>query len=62
MVDKMGPERCHWGTDITRLMDHGLTWKQTIDQFTEHMGFTDDELDWIMGRGLCKVLDWPIAE
>ena len=24
MVDKMGPERCFWGTDLTRLMGHGL--------------------------------------
>jgi predicted TIM-barrel fold metal-dependent hydrolase len=59
MVEKMGPERCHWGTDITRLMGHGLTYKDTIEHFTKHMGFTEDELEWIMGRGLCEVLDCP---
>ena len=26
IVDKMGPERSFWGTDITRLMGHGLTY------------------------------------
>jgi predicted TIM-barrel fold metal-dependent hydrolase len=60
MVDKMGPERCYWGTDITRLMGHGLTYKDTIEQFTKHMGLTDEQLEWVMGRGLCQVLDWPI--
>jgi predicted TIM-barrel fold metal-dependent hydrolase len=60
MVDKMGPERCYWGTDITRLMGHGLTYTDTIEQFTKHMGLTDEELEWVMGRGLCQVLDWPI--
>jgi len=60
MVDKMGAERCYWGTDITRLMGHGLTYRDTIEQFTKHMGLTDEQLEWVMGRGLCQVLDWPI--
>jgi predicted TIM-barrel fold metal-dependent hydrolase len=60
MVDKMGPERCHFGTDITRLLGHGLTWKDTIEQFTVHMGLTDAQLDEVMGKSLCRVLDWPV--
>ena len=39
MVDKMGPQRCFWGTDLTRLMEHGLTYKDTIEQFTKHFPF-----------------------
>jgi predicted TIM-barrel fold metal-dependent hydrolase len=62
MVDKMGPERCFWGTDITRLLGHGLTYTDTIEQFTEHFTFTEEELEWIMGRGICEALDWPIKE
>ena len=58
-VEKMGPERCHWGTDVTRLMDaKGITYKQTVEHFTKHMGFSDAELDKIMGKGLCDILDW----
>jgi predicted TIM-barrel fold metal-dependent hydrolase len=53
-VEKMGPERCYWGTDITRLTGHGLTYKDTIDQFTKHMGLTDEQLEWVMGRGLSR--------
>jgi predicted TIM-barrel fold metal-dependent hydrolase len=60
MVDKMGARRCFWGTDLTRLMGHGLTYKDTIEQFTKHMNFTAEELDWIMGKGICECLDWPI--
>jgi predicted TIM-barrel fold metal-dependent hydrolase len=60
MVDKMGPQRCFWGTDITRLMEHGLTYRDTIEQFTKHFPFTEEELEWIMGRGISECLGWPI--
>jgi predicted TIM-barrel fold metal-dependent hydrolase len=60
MVDKMGPERCFWGTDLTRLMGHGLTYKDTIEQFTKYFPFSTEELEWIMGRGICECLDWPV--
>ncbi|MFE4501047.1 hypothetical protein ACFRFQ_14410, partial [Rhodococcus sp. NPDC056743] len=49
-------------TDITRLLGHGLTWTDTVEQFTEHFDFTEQELDWIMGRGIAECLDWPISE
>ncbi|MCS7051133.1 MAG: amidohydrolase [Thermomicrobium sp.] len=60
MIDAMGPERCFWGTDITRLMTHGLTYRMLIDHFTEHLGLPDEALEWVMGRGICECLDWPI--
>jgi predicted TIM-barrel fold metal-dependent hydrolase len=60
MVDKMGPQRCFFGTDVTRLMVHGISWTDTIEQFTKHYSFTQEELEWIMGRGICEVLDWPV--
>ncbi len=60
MVDRMGPERCFWGTDITRLMGHGLTYTDTIEQFTKHFDFTPTELEWIMGRGISECLGWPV--
>ncbi|MBL4811476.1 MAG: amidohydrolase [Rhodobacteraceae bacterium] len=58
-VAKMGANRCFWGTDVTRLMDaKGITYKQTVEHFTKHMGFTDAELDQIMGKGLCDAIGW----
>jgi predicted TIM-barrel fold metal-dependent hydrolase len=59
LVNKMGARRCFWGTDLTRLMEHGLTYKDLIEQFTKHMDFTEAELDWIMGAGICECLEWP---
>ena len=41
-------------------MGHGLTYKDTIEHFTKHMNFTAEELEWIMGKGICECLDWPI--
>lgn len=61
MVDEMGPERCFWGTDITRLTGHGLTYRDAIEQFTKHFSFTTDELEQIMGRGICDCLGWPVT-
>ena len=60
LIDKMGPERCFWGTDITRLMGHGLTYTALVEHFTKHMGLSDDALEYVMGRGICECLDWPI--
>ncbi|MFV0243958.1 MAG: amidohydrolase family protein [Qingshengfaniella sp.] len=58
-VEKMGPARCHWGTDVTRLIEaKGITYTQTVEHFTKHMGFTEAELDQIMGKGLCDILGW----
>ena len=62
MVDAMGPERCFWGTDITRLMGHGISYTDTVEQFTKHFSFTEEELGWIMGRGLMECLGWPIED
>jgi hypothetical protein len=41
-------------------MGHGLTYTDTIEQFTKHFPFTGDELEWIMGRGICGCLNWPV--
>ena len=63
LVAKMGPERCFWGTDLTRLMDSKhLTYQQTIEHFTRHMGLSERELEWVMGRGLCECIGWPVEE
>jgi predicted TIM-barrel fold metal-dependent hydrolase len=58
-VERMGPERCFWGTDMTRITHaKHITYKQCVEQFTKHMGFTDAELDKIMGKGLCDAIGW----
>jgi predicted TIM-barrel fold metal-dependent hydrolase len=60
VVDKMGPQRAFWGTDLTRLLGHGLTYTDTVEQFTKHFPFSAEELEWIMGRGISECLGWEI--
>lgn len=59
VVDAFGANRCFWGTDITRTghLRH-ITYKQTVEHFTKHMGFTDAQLDQIMGKALCDCIGW----
>ena len=61
MIAAMGPSRCFWGTDITRLMHNKhLTYKDTIEHFTRDIGVSGTDAEWIMGRGICECLEWPI--
>src|SRR5215467_6355464 len=60
LVNKMGPERCFWGTDLTRLTEtKGINYVQAIEHFTKHMGLSESQLEWIMGKGICECLGWP---
>jgi hypothetical protein len=47
-----------WGSDISRLP---CTLRQGVTMFTEEMTWlSTDDLEWIMGRGVCNWLDWKI--
>jgi len=60
VVEAFGPQRVFWGTDITRL---ACTYQEAITFFTEEMDFlSDEDLEWIMGRGVCEWLGWPIPD
>ena len=53
IVEAFGPDRCFWGTDITRMP---CSYRQCVTMFTE-------ELDWLKGRDLERVMgaafvDW----
>lgn len=57
VIEAFGPERCYWGTDITRLFHKG-GYKECIAQFTDHLGLSAGDLELIMGRALCNALAW----
>ena len=60
VVDAFGPERCFWGTDLSHLP---CPYKQVVTLFTEEMkSLSPSELEWIMGRGIAKWLNWPLPE
>jgi hypothetical protein len=56
--DAFGPQRSYWGTDMTNSFDKA-TYRQRITHFTEELPFlTEDDKDWVMGRGIMTRLKW----
>jgi predicted TIM-barrel fold metal-dependent hydrolase len=59
LVDAFGPRRTFWGTDLTRMP---CTYYECITLFTRHLPWLKGEdLEWVMGRGVCEWLGWPLA-
>ena len=59
LVDAFGPRRTFWGTDLTRMP---CTYYECITLFTEHLPWLKGEdLAWVMGRGVCEWLSWPLS-
>jgi predicted TIM-barrel fold metal-dependent hydrolase len=60
LVDAFGPRRTFWGTDLTRMP---CTYYECIKLFTEHLSWLrGDDLEWVMGRGVCEWLGWPLPD
>ncbi|MDH3288230.1 MAG: amidohydrolase [Betaproteobacteria bacterium] len=58
VYDAFGPRRMFWGTDLARLP---CSYRQAITMFTEAIPWlTAADQEWIMGRGLCEWLEWPL--
>lgn len=56
--DAFGPKRLFWAADVTRLPCSYSLCKTMI---TEEMKWlTIADLEWIMGRGVCEWLGWPL--
>ncbi len=56
--DAFGPRRLFWGTDLSRLP---CTYRQGVTMFSEEIPWlTDSDKEWIMGRGVCEWLGWPL--
>ena len=62
LIDAFTPRRCFWGSDLSVLLARtDCTYPQSVTMFTEEMDFLDDDdLEWIMGRGLAECLPWPL--
>jgi len=58
LVDAFTPRRTFWGTDLTRMP---CTYRECIDLFTQELPWLKGEdLSWVMGRGVCEWLGWPL--
>jgi predicted TIM-barrel fold metal-dependent hydrolase len=59
LVEAFGPRRTFWGTDLTRMP---CTYYECIALFTQQLPWlSGDDLAWVMGRGVCEWLGWPLA-
>jgi L-fuconolactonase len=60
LVDAFGPRRTFWGTDLTRMP---CTYYECIHLFTDNLPWLKGEdLEWVMGRGVCEWLGWPLPK
>jgi L-fuconolactonase len=60
VFDAFGPKRMFWGSDISRVRH---PYRQMITLFTEELAWLGEEdKAWIMGRGLCEWLNWPVSK
>ncbi len=60
LFEAFGPKRMFWGTDLTRMP---CTYYECIHLFTDHLPWLKGEdLEWVMGRGLCEWLGWPLPD
>ena len=58
VFDAFGPKRIFWGSDLARMP---CSYRQVITMFTEEIPWlTDEDKEWIMGRGLCEWLGWQL--
>jgi predicted TIM-barrel fold metal-dependent hydrolase len=58
VFDAFGPRRMFWGTDLTRLP---CTYRQAVSLFIEELPWLSAaDQEWVMGRGICEWLGWPL--
>lgn len=58
VYDAFGPKRMFWGTDLSRLP---CIYRQGVTMFTEEIPWlSDEDKRWIMGRGVCEWIGWPM--
>ena len=59
IIAAFGPQRCFWGTDLSHML-HTCSYREGVTLFTQELGLPAADLDWIMGRGICECLGWPL--
>jgi len=57
--DAFGPKRLFWGSDISR---SPISYRQHVTMWMEEIPWlTTEDKEWIMGRGVCEWLGWPLS-
>jgi predicted TIM-barrel fold metal-dependent hydrolase len=59
IYDAYGPRRMLWGADLSRLTS---TYRECLEQFSRGLDFLSaSDKEWILGKTLASVLNWPEA-
>jgi predicted TIM-barrel fold metal-dependent hydrolase len=60
LVSAFGPERCFWGTDLSRMIGaYGINYPEAITHLKNLPFLNERDKEWILGAALCQWLDWP---
>ena len=59
IIGAFGVKRCYWATDLSHML-HTCSYREGVTMFTEELGLSQSDLEWIMGRSICEALNWPI--
>lgn len=60
LVKAFGAQRCFWGTDLSRMIGaYGMGYKDAIAHLRSMPFLSEDDKEWILGKGLCEWLRWP---
>jgi len=56
VFENFGPQRMFWGSDLSRLSS---TYAECVNHFTQELKWmSQDDLSWVMGKGLKNWLNW----
>jgi predicted TIM-barrel fold metal-dependent hydrolase len=56
--DAFGPKRLFWGTDLSR---SPIAYRQHVTMFIDEIPWLSaSDKEWIMGRGVCEWIGWPM--
>lgn len=58
MIDTFGQERVFWGSDLSRLPG---PYRELVSFFRDLPFLSDEEKEWILGRGVAECLRWTSA-
>jgi predicted TIM-barrel fold metal-dependent hydrolase len=59
IVDAFGPDRCMCGSNFpTAQYNPKMTYRQTVELFSEELPLTDEERQWILGKTAARLWRW----
>jgi predicted TIM-barrel fold metal-dependent hydrolase len=60
IFDSFGPDRCFWGTDLSRMP---CSYKECVTMFTEELPWLKGrDLELVMGEALCNWIGWALPD